>query len=352
MTDERKAFEDWYAPSMAPNKKWDVLARGKYFPEQYAIETTEHAWSAWSARAALSKGAAQSAPRVTSATSGYALAMRVLQSNLYGSLDDRERAECDELVRLGQSAAPAPAGDEAAALLFDFGGFLTSHSRQWVFSSSAEAAPMVEAIREFAAKRGISLDAAPASAAQPVEAKAGDAIKDALLNYRCTHFADEDGGLPLSDALAAALDDRGVGRALEEIELIADAVYNELFPATPPVDAPAGAKPEAQEPLKWSQSSGGYRLFTKDGAEINLLTTPVYAFRAAQSAEAPAGADAARLDWLQEHGATVDLVPAPGFPMKLRFRIGGLHAAVDHDIRKAIDAALQATPASGGDGNA
>lgn len=32
---------------------------------------------------------------------GYALAMRVLQSELYRQLDDRERAECDELIQRG-----------------------------------------------------------------------------------------------------------------------------------------------------------------------------------------------------------------------------------------------------------
>src|SRR5690242_9002238 len=33
---------------------------------------------------------------------GYALAMSVLQSDLYTTLDDRERAECDELIARGQ----------------------------------------------------------------------------------------------------------------------------------------------------------------------------------------------------------------------------------------------------------
>ena len=33
------------------------------------------------------------------ASHGYALAARVLQSDLYAKLDDRERAECDAMVR-------------------------------------------------------------------------------------------------------------------------------------------------------------------------------------------------------------------------------------------------------------
>jgi hypothetical protein len=35
---------------------------------------------------------------------GYALAARVLQSDLYGKLDDKERAECDEFLRRGLKA--------------------------------------------------------------------------------------------------------------------------------------------------------------------------------------------------------------------------------------------------------
>ena len=37
-------------------------------------------------------------------TFGYALAMRVLQSPTYARLDDKERAECDELIKRGQAA--------------------------------------------------------------------------------------------------------------------------------------------------------------------------------------------------------------------------------------------------------
>lgn len=37
---------------------------------------------------------------------GYALAMRVLQSDLYRQLDERERAECDELIRAATTPEP------------------------------------------------------------------------------------------------------------------------------------------------------------------------------------------------------------------------------------------------------
>jgi len=42
---------------------------------------------------------------------GYALAVRVLQSEVYAKLDERERAECDELVRrgLGRASSSQPA---------------------------------------------------------------------------------------------------------------------------------------------------------------------------------------------------------------------------------------------------
>jgi hypothetical protein len=37
---------------------------------------------------------------------GYALAMRVLQSDLYSKLDDKERSECDEIIRRGPILNP------------------------------------------------------------------------------------------------------------------------------------------------------------------------------------------------------------------------------------------------------
>lgn len=52
-----------------------------------------------------------------------------------------------------------------------------------------------------------------------------------------------------------------------------------------------------------------------------------------------AARDAQRLDYLQVRGATVEILPeGPGW----KFRIGGLHKAVSHDVRSAIDAAIAA----------
>ena len=59
-------------------------------------------------------------------------------------------------------------------------------------------------------------------------------ITAALQNYRCANFQDEDGGLPFSDALAAAFGDKDIGRALQEIELIADEIWLTLAASTAP----------------------------------------------------------------------------------------------------------------------
>lgn len=52
--------------------------------------------------------------------------------------------------------------------------------------------------------------------------------------------------------------------------------------------------------------------------------------------------DAARLDYLQQTGSTVEVLPGVEFGDAWRFRVGGLHAAVGPDLRAAIDAALAA----------
>ena len=49
-------------------------------------------------------------------------------------------------------------------------------------------------------------------------------IEDALLQYRCEYFQDDDGGLPLADALAHAFGDTDIARAKHEIKMIVDAL--------------------------------------------------------------------------------------------------------------------------------
>lgn len=63
--------------------------------------------------------------------------------------------------------------------------------------------------------------ATPAPAAVPLT---DEQIKDVLLQYRCEHFQDDDGGLPLADALAHAFGDTDIARAKHEIQMIADAI--------------------------------------------------------------------------------------------------------------------------------
>jgi hypothetical protein len=58
--------------------------------------------------------------------------------------------------------------------------------------------------------------------------------------------------------------------------------------------------------------------------------------------------DAARLDYLQQGGATVEFLP--GGHGGYFFRIGGLRRAVHADIRIAIDAALAGASGAAGEG--
>lgn len=56
-----------------------------------------------------------------------------------------------------------------------------------------------------------------------------------------------------------------------------------------------------------------------------------------------AAKETARLDYLQEHGATVDLVTSGSRFYPLRFRIGGMQSTANSDLRTAIDAAIAAS---------
>lgn len=87
------------------------------------------------------------------------------------------------------------------------------------------------------------------------------------------------------------------------------------------------SKDDRSEP--WSEfvkKSDAYRGASGPSVVIALLD----ALEAAQD-------DAARLDYLQNHGATVDLFYQDGW----RFRVGGLHASLNRNIRVAIDAAMK-----------
>lgn len=74
------------------------------------FETPEEAHEAYKAAAASFHGVFAN-PGKSGEAIGWKLAMRVLQSDLYTTLDDAERAECDALIRTNPySAAIAPRG--------------------------------------------------------------------------------------------------------------------------------------------------------------------------------------------------------------------------------------------------
>jgi len=52
--------------------------------------------------------------------------------------------------------------------------------------------------------------------------------------------------------------------------------------------------------------------------------------------------DSKRLDYLQDRGATIDLIPGVAGFYPMRFRVGGLHSSANIDVRAAIDAAMLA----------
>lgn len=110
-------------------------------------------------------------------TFGYALAMRVAQSEMYYKLDDKERAECDELIQRGMSPPPADAGiQKAAAQIADgqaSGKPLTDNAlASEEIGTSAAAAHTRKLIRDqIAADPDVDSDAGiPAAPVSPAQA--------------------------------------------------------------------------------------------------------------------------------------------------------------------------------------
>jgi hypothetical protein len=68
---------------------------------------------------------------------GYSLAMRVLQSDLYPTLDDQQRAECDEFIARGQGRAAAPQPPEPVAKkLWLWKNFVDGRPEYWAFDNA------------------------------------------------------------------------------------------------------------------------------------------------------------------------------------------------------------------------
>jgi hypothetical protein len=88
----------------------------------------------------------------------------------------------EALVRADERAQPAPVQEPVAhpviaGALFDFMGYLTSQKERIVLSAADDASPAADAIKDFATKRGLSLNEAQvrewmdALAPQPVPVK-------------------------------------------------------------------------------------------------------------------------------------------------------------------------------------
>lgn len=77
--------------------------------------------------------AALSQPPAPEQASGYALAMAVLQSDLYHKLDDLERAECDAMLAATPTAEPAG----------EAGGIKTEHGIAWQASAAPQPCNLV-----------------------------------------------------------------------------------------------------------------------------------------------------------------------------------------------------------------
>ena len=73
-------------------------------------------------------------------------------------------------------------------------------------------------------------------------------------------------------------------------------------------------------------------------AELDLAT-----FQAHPAPSVPD--DSKRLDYLQDRGATIDLIPGVADFYPMQFRVGGLHSSANTDVRAAIDAASVLTAA-------
>ena len=137
---------------------------------------------------------------------------------------DWKDAEAATIPKLTIQTRSTPTAPTWADLLFAFGGFLTSHEKRWVFSSRDDASPMVEAIREFAARECINLDATP-----PAEKQAAPSGEDrywtqpaeSLMGIALRQLKDESRWTEIRDLNATSFPDMGphdyypVGTALK-----------------------------------------------------------------------------------------------------------------------------------------
>ena len=132
-----------------------------------------------------------------------------------------------------------------------------------------------------------------------------------------------------------------------------------------PAAQPAPSEPATGEPVYWEWRHLGNNQFAADfgqwsewkrvearspifTAEDELRTLRryiadgyKYELRALYTRPAPSGlGDSKRLDYLQDRGATIDLIAGVAAFYPMRFRVGGLHSSANIDVRAAIDAAM------------
>ena len=82
---------------------------------------------------------------------------KVLEASISGDL--YEVVQCRDAITAIKEALAQPVPHAViAGALFDFMGWLTSRKERLVLSSADEASPAVDAIRDFAKMRGLSLD--------------------------------------------------------------------------------------------------------------------------------------------------------------------------------------------------
>lgn len=115
--------------------------------------------------------------------------------------NEREHAAVREIERLRETRQAIIAG-----ALFDFMAWLTSRKERLVLSGADEASPAVDAIRDFAKMRGLSLDDARVqdwqeALAAPVQEPLTD-LADEVIG--CFHAAEIEG---LTEALANTTDE-------------------------------------------------------------------------------------------------------------------------------------------------
>lgn len=135
--------------------------------------------------------------------------------------------------------------------------------------------PDLSALTERGAKAWAGVDAqglrdgVASAGSEPV------AVRDAIAHFRLTHWADEDGGLGLADALSQLYGDDDIGRANEELDALADAISEVVTHPSSPEGMVGGWMPIETAPvaglilLVVEDSAGERRVFPAEASHEN-----------------------------------------------------------------------------------